>query len=197
MRRVFQHEGLPRIDGTDYKHTIIRVTMKDGGTFALDMTGAQYGWSEPVTPWQLYSTSRVREIKEVTPFGGTRVSYKRAHNDSKHREWIHGMMENFAEIVDHAVAQWVSGNLSSHELLRLPEHEFQKRRASLVDAIDGFMHRYKAFQESLGGFNVSGSFMHKVPDRKFTSSALGSVSPAALDLLKDGVRGSSLFTPRG
>ena len=188
--------GRTGVDGTDYVHTIIRVTLKNGESYAVDIAGAQYGWHEPVTPWQLYNASRVREIKDVPPFGGTRASYKtRVNNMSEQRKWIHSIKENFAERVDCALAWWQRGNILSIDLLRLPEHEFQKRQTSLLSCVDDFMQRYKTFQDSYGGFNVSGDFKHGGFDRDFTSSALGTVNPDGLALFTPIV--DSTITMRG
>lgn len=176
MRQVYGGEGPPVIDGTDYAHTIIRVTTMNGETYALDMAGAQYGWYEPVTPWQSYNTSRVREIKDVVPFGGTRVFCKtRADNTGGQHKWVHGIKEGFAKSVDEAVEWWQRRNIPSSDLLRLPEHEFQKRRGSLIDTVDEFLQLYKAIQESNGGFTVREGFKHGGYDRKFTSFALGTI----------------------
>lgn len=42
-------------------HTVWKITLKrGGGTFALDLAGAQYGYYQPVTPWSEYMTSRVQ-----------------------------------------------------------------------------------------------------------------------------------------
>ena len=172
--------------------------MKNGETYALDMAGAQYGWHESVTPWQLYNTSRVRGIKDVLPFGGTRVFCKtRADNMGGQRKWIHTIKENFAESVDNAMAKWQRSNVSSSDLLRLPEHEFQKEQASLLNAVDDFLHRRKVCQEAHDIFNVSEGFKHGIYDREFTSSALGSVSPEGGATLSDGLIAGARKTPDG
>lgn len=187
------------IDATDYAHTIIRVTMKNGEMYALDMAGAQYGWHEPVTPWQLYNTTRVRDIRNVVPFGGTRAFCKmRANKMNEQRQWQHNIKQNFAESVDDAVATWQKGNVALIDLLHLPEHEFQQRRSSLLDTVDEFMQRYKAFQESNGGFNVKAGFMHGYIDREITSSAFANYSVKdTLTFFKDGVIPNSGTTARG
>ena len=169
LRRVVPNEGRNRIDATDYAHTVIRVTVKNGDVYVLDMAGAQYGWHEPVIPWQLYSASRVRGIKSVVPFGETRVFCKqRAQNLSEQQNWIHSIKESFAESVDDAVAKWQMANISSSDLLRLPDQEFLERQASLLDAVDGFMQQYKTFSESQGNYNISQGFQHGGLDRKIT-----------------------------
>lgn len=171
MKSVYPGEGALRVDGTDYAHTIIRVTMMNGETYALDMAGAQYGWHESVTPWQLYNAARVREIKIVMPFGDTKVLYKvRANDDGKQRQRIQEIIDNFAEVVDDAVVWWQRKNIALIDLLRLPEHEFKSKRAFLLDAIEENMQRYKAFGESQGAFEVKEGFNHEAFDRNLISA---------------------------
>ena len=59
-----------RIDATDYFHSVLRVTLKHGDKYILDLTGAQYGWQEIVTPYDIYQQSKIRLIEEVLPFWG-------------------------------------------------------------------------------------------------------------------------------
>ena len=137
LRRVYPSvEGFPRNDGTDYFHAVLRVTMMDGQKYVLDMSGAQYGWQEPVMSWELYSTSRVREIKEEAPFGKTReFCKKRAKSMGPQCEWIQRIGEGFAKNLEEALKSWQKDNkISTVDLLRLPEPEFQKQQASLLDA---------------------------------------------------------------
>ena len=174
LKRAYPGEGTLTIDGTDYTHTVIRITTGSGGTYALDMAGAQYGWHEAIIPWELYSASRIREIKGVVPFGETRVfCKKRAKDMGERQEWIHSIKGCFAQHVDGAVAWWQRDNISSNELLRLPEDEFQKRKASLLGCISEFMQRYKSFQESKDGFVCQVGPKYGVFDREFTSSVRG------------------------
>lgn len=43
-------------------HDLVRVTLPCGLQFALDATGAQYGWREVLSPWPAYKTHRVRLV---------------------------------------------------------------------------------------------------------------------------------------
>ena len=166
--------------------------MKDGETYVLDMTGAQYGWYEAVTSWPLYNASRVRSCREVLTFGGTRVFCKaRAVKFGGQQQWIRGIKEQFAKTVDGAVDRWQKDHISLTELLRLPERDFQKSQASLVDAIETLLQRHKNLQEAQGSFNVTGGFKEGAHDRVFTSSARGFVSPEALASLNNGLTGGS------
>lgn len=165
---MYPNEGF---DGTDYSHTVIRVTVKNGDVYVLDMAGAQYGWHEPVIPWPLYNASRVRDIKDVLPFGGTTQIYRtRATETGGQFQWVVGIMEIFAVEVVVAVVGWQGHNISLSDLLRLPEHEFQKKRTSLISYVDDNLQRSKAFRESRGDFEISGGFKPGI-ERKFTNSS--------------------------
>ena len=196
--RMYASEGLSTIDHTDYPHTLVRVTLKNGESYAVDMAGAQYGWHEPVTPWQLYENSRVRKMYQVVSFGGTRVYCKeRADSMGGEQKRAHAIKDNFGEKVDEALAWWQRANISSSDLLCLPEHAFPKRKASLLACIDEFLQRYKAFQESCGMFDIGGGSKHGGLDREITSFAPGSVSLEGLAFLTDRMTANSRITPRG
>lgn len=174
LKQVYPGAGLPIIDGTDYAHTIIRITTKHDETFALDMAGAQYDWDGVIIPWKLYVNMRVREIREVMPFGQTKVFCKmRAEAMGAQFKWIHGIKDNFAKNMDDAITWWQRGHLPTTKLLRLPEQDFQREQASLLETVDKFLQLYKTMQDSQGAFEVKGGFKYGMHDRKFTSAALG------------------------
>jgi hypothetical protein len=46
----------------DFRHTLWNVELKySKENYALDLTGAQYGFHEPVVPWTVYAKFRIRE----------------------------------------------------------------------------------------------------------------------------------------
>ena len=174
LKRVYSGQGPLMIDGTDYAHTVIRITMKNGEVYAFDMTGAQYGWDECITPWNLYSNSRIRELMEIVPFGETKVRYKmKANNTGGQSKWIRQIKDCFARYVECAMTLWQRDNISMTSLLRLPEAEFQRKQAYLLDAVEDAMQRTKAILESHGGLEVKAGFKPWIPDRKFTSVTPG------------------------
>ena len=158
-------------------HKVIRVTTRSGESYALDMAGAQYGCDEPILPWKLYTVLRVREIREVVPFGQTKVFCKiRANLMGEQCKWIQCIHENFAENVEGDITWWQRGKISTSKLLRLPEQEFKQRQASLLGVVDQFSKLCKALQESKGAFEVKGGFIHGAYDRTFSSAAPGIIS---------------------
>ena len=63
-------------DATTYIHNVLRVTMKNGEVFALDITGSQFGWCDSILSWPSFFDSRVRTIKEIRAFGTTARTVK-------------------------------------------------------------------------------------------------------------------------
>jgi hypothetical protein len=47
---------------TANRHVVIRATLPSGDQVALDPTGAQFGWSEIISPWATYATSRIQQM---------------------------------------------------------------------------------------------------------------------------------------
>jgi hypothetical protein len=52
----------------DFLHEVLQVRLHSGEVYAIDFTGAQYGWYEPITEWERYSL-RCTLITRITPFG--------------------------------------------------------------------------------------------------------------------------------
>ena len=150
--------GPPEIDSAVYRHSVLRVTMKDGQTYALDLAGAQYGWQETVMTWERYSAARVRKKISAVPFGETRVSFGiEATSTGGNFEWMHRVSQAFSKTVEEALVSWQTANISLVDLLRLPASpEFQEKQSSLLETVDESLHRYRTLQESQGGSEVRG-----------------------------------------
>ena len=171
LLRVYSNEGNLNIDATDYRHKIIKIVTKTGEIYALDMTGAQYGWTECILPWKIYVESRVRELKDAVPFGGTKVwGNMMAKETGGQYQRVHNIRVFFAQVVDAAVMLWQRGNILTTDLFRLPEQDFQKKEASLLDAVEELLQMEKAFQESQGSFQCKGRLTGGF-EKEFTSVA--------------------------
>lgn len=63
-----------------FEHEVIKITLHSGETYALDLSSAQYGYFEPIVPWDSYVASRVENwvIREelYDHFGGRRKHYE-------------------------------------------------------------------------------------------------------------------------
>ena len=185
MRWLYPTAGAPpEIDSTVYDHSVLRVTMKDGQSYALDLAGAQYGWQESVMTWERYSASRVQKKTSSVPFGETRVFCGIvATSTGGHHEWMHRVSQTFAKTVEEALVSWRTANISLVDLVRLPaESEFQEKQSSLLDTVDKLLQRYRTLQESEGGCEVKVGFkpsnVHYIGS-EYNSEALESGSEEA------------------
>jgi hypothetical protein len=55
-------------DFQDYRHILLRVELTGGEEYAIDLSGAQYGYYEPITPWNVYRDTRVANIVFIPIF---------------------------------------------------------------------------------------------------------------------------------
>jgi len=52
----------------DFLHEVLQVRLQSGEVYAIDLTGAQYGWYEPITEWNRFNL-RCSEITRITVLG--------------------------------------------------------------------------------------------------------------------------------
>ena len=157
-----------RIDVTDYFHSVLRITLKNGDKYILDLTGAQYGWQEIVTPYDIYQQSKIRLIEQVLPFGGTRQYCKeRAENAGGMAEWHHRVDSSFETVLNGLLKLWQQGNMSLSTLLRLPDDQFRKKQAELLELLETRLQTYKKLTTEMGAFDLKGDIIIGGPDRKF------------------------------
>jgi hypothetical protein len=64
-----------RVHPDGLSHNLYRVTLKNGEKWAIDVTGAQFGYPEPLCPWQDYIMTRVKKIKKEQAFGAVRRDF--------------------------------------------------------------------------------------------------------------------------
>lgn len=56
---------------SDNVHHILRVTLRDNSTWAVDLAGAQHGQHKPVLPFSDYDEVYIAKILETRPFGAS------------------------------------------------------------------------------------------------------------------------------
>lgn len=153
LRRGFTN-GI--FDWTNYKHAILKVTLKNDAQYALDITGAQYGWSEAVLPWNTYANSRIQRIVETLKFGHAQgeLSKRTAQNGGK-MPWIDGIFNSFAQAFDVAVVNFHKSGMTSNELLVLPEADHKTGRALLLNHIRHLLEDFKEYAEKQEMFKVN------------------------------------------
>ena len=120
LAQVFQINGEETIDRTNYKHAILKITLKNMEQYALDLTCAQYGWPESIMPWDAYEVSRIQSIVKTSEFGSGQKDFRAG--PSQNGRLIHiqyGIMDEFGRAVDNAVNEYRAGPSQSGRLIHI------------------------------------------------------------------------------
>ena len=169
--RLLPADDTGTVDAHDYSHSVIRITLKNGEKYILDLTGAQYGWQETVTPYDIYQQAKIRLIKKVSPFGYTRQFCKVVENMDGISKWHHDVDVGFETVLNDILITWQHENMSLSTLLRLPDDQFEKQQAGLLETLEGGMQEYKQFMTESGAFDLEGGIKIGGLDRKFKDLA--------------------------
>ena len=126
-------------DNAEYEHEIMKVTLKSGEVYAIDITGAQHGYYDAVYLWDQYLQTRVKTVGKVMSFGSLKAKYCGP-------EWcdlpgcngaIKRVHKAFAEAFDHAVGEWQKKGVKVAEMLRMGEEAFVRTREELIGYVAG------------------------------------------------------------
>jgi hypothetical protein len=136
---------LVAVDGTEdrrkYRHILLRVKLKNGEEYALDLAGAQYGYYEPVTPWVIYETSRIAMNYGTLDnldmvWGSGKAKLLKRIEERKGTATGNVLIINSATsaIMMIATREWeAKSNISTGKLLILPQKDFEQKGQELVN----------------------------------------------------------------
>ncbi|KAF7555283.1 hypothetical protein G7Z17_g2334 [Cylindrodendrum hubeiense] len=121
-----------------FGHNLLRVKLTTGEIFAIDFTGAQFGWRDQLYTWDTYVQHRVKEFNSLEPLGGAKqqdsMVYCRISPTS-----IGGASRAFrTDVVNEGLVKGLVTYFVQHEttvkkLLSLPPSLFVRERAQLVN----------------------------------------------------------------
>lgn len=129
---------------------MINATLKDGHQYAVDVTGAQFGWFDPVLAWEEYLEKRAESVERIMAFGNALVLMNT-------RCWREGWMGKLMRLnrvatqaMDTAIEEWTETNgLSLAAMLRLPEAQYLKKRTEMLDTIEEALRSFKAGNQDM------------------------------------------------
>lgn len=140
-----------------YTHTVLRVTMKSGEDFAVDLTHWQYGWPEVVQPWNKYFHSKVHSTDKYESFDeGT----NRTDESKEKKKETHGIaklqdncrlavIQRLSEILPkkdrsgRSLIHWLHADTRAMERLRVTV------RQETQEVVDGFHRVYREKIEAM------------------------------------------------
>jgi hypothetical protein len=133
--RAISRKYYQRIDPPLLSHLVLQLTLNSGRQFVVDITGAQYGFHDPVISWKKFTADRMAKITMEKPFGWMKER-------SKDTDWLeHGFWKhiNMYPVTDEAVKvldDWlVSNMLTSKRLLRTSSAVYERQSAILFSHI--------------------------------------------------------------
>ena len=151
-----------RIDATDYRNLVLKITVGNGEQYAIDMTGAQFGWTEAILHWNFYSASRIRptaEGEKVMSFGQTKTNLREfCLKAGRERERTYKIYEDFGKVLDGLFAQIEADGIlpKISALVRLPEVDFKAQQEELLYTVRHHLERVKALFEEQGSLKIAG-----------------------------------------
>ena len=135
--------------GVDIQHEIIKLTLRSGEKYAFDVSGFQYGYPSPVTPWNVYERERVFEMISMDPapkseklirvddfsfeymvnYANRVIATKQSHRN---------ISEQVMETANFHVLEWqADSKVSIEELWNLRRDKFEVSMANLINFVDG------------------------------------------------------------
>ncbi len=134
------------INNMDYiSHEIIKVTLRSGEVFAVDITGAQYGYHEPVTPWTKYEQERIFcAISAVDPYPSSKLLQIDDYNLQELKYFYklaegpkpHVFMTALAIMKWHILGWQKHENMSLKKWWALPEETLRMKLNDLIHFIE-------------------------------------------------------------
>ena len=138
----------------DFTHRILRIELKTGEIFAVDLSGAQYGYRETVMPWISYLQSRLgtssEDGVELHPLGKTLEITQVASAGPGLFGIIMRLSYDYAQVVNAAYTEF-DQHCPLEQMFKLPQKEFERKRDQLLSSIAVALKNYNGKGENGGG----------------------------------------------
>ena len=142
------------------RHCIFRVILRTDEIYAFDLSGAQFGYRETVSPWESYLQLRgVRHSEESIRFRPFGYKLNNVHGASNGVGLFAITMRyniDFAKAAAFACEEFGSaeGHIPLSEMLKLPPKAYEHQRADLISFIAKALEVFNA--EAKKRFRVTG-----------------------------------------
>jgi hypothetical protein len=148
-------------------HEVLKLKLRSGEAFAIDLAGAQYGYHEPVMSWQDYEQERIlqifrsgrgpkpREMLQIHDYRPrTLISFVEKMTQPKSKGRM--VLGDHLEAMNYFMLEWqLDGKLSIKNVLALPERDFVRKQANLIDFIDWKLHNGKKPYFTVNGSHLA------------------------------------------
>lgn len=140
--------------GQDYVvHSLLKVTLKSGEEYAMDLSSAQFGYDHSVDPWESYCVDRGYEIEAVYGFGYHAALFQ-DHGGLRpsqvNNKLVHSM--------DDEMTEWEKSHIHLSDLLKQSQATFSTSSEAL------HQHVLNRLQSEFEAMHAPGAPLHKFED---------------------------------
>ena len=120
-----------------YNHAVIKLTLNNGEQYALDISGAQFGYRTPLIPWTQYFDSRVDSVTQTKHLGDHRRRSKfLVKPDEEGNGGVKACNEEVAEVINTAIEEWQKKDIKLKDMLRLQDSAFTSKQEEFLRSIE-------------------------------------------------------------
>jgi len=115
-------------------HSVLRVTLKDMSTWAVDVAGAQHGQLNAIVPFADYDRRFIAKNLGICPYGKNAVDVDTPVLTGNARDTVVTMQ--LGELRSHQadeLAEWEYHNVTVRKLLKAKHEEYQSLKTDLVE----------------------------------------------------------------
>ncbi|KAF7898181.1 hypothetical protein EAF00_004627 [Botryotinia globosa] len=115
-------------DHAHYVHSVFKVTPQNcADVYCLDLSGVQFGYYNPVTPWSEYFVDRISSITSCHPSGTDKAMLLSRKQDNSLLDFLHRILGGCSRRTSIAMDAWESKSTLS-TFLRFPQGQFEKEK---------------------------------------------------------------------
>ncbi|KAI0198554.1 hypothetical protein F4808DRAFT_472679 [Astrocystis sublimbata] len=122
------------------RHTVLCATLKSGEQFAIDVTGAQFGWRETVAPWGVWVSHRVAGKPCFEPFGSSQQTMQMIYpyRASQHLNYSESQLSTLVKDMQVAIQNKMDEHNapSAIELYKLHETAFDLCKNAMLSVAE-------------------------------------------------------------
>ncbi|KAF7929591.1 hypothetical protein BELL_0068g00250 [Botrytis elliptica] len=134
-------------DHAHYIHSIFKITLRNrGGVYCLDLSGAQFGYYNPVTPWSEYFVNRISSVTSCNPSGTGKALLLGREQDNSLLDLLYRVLEGCSRRTPIAMEAWESKFMPLSTFLRLPQGQVVKEKSIMCYV---FRFHYFKFRENI------------------------------------------------
>jgi hypothetical protein len=120
-------------------HNLYRVTLKNGEVWAIDTTGAQYGYADPLCPWRDFEQHRSSKINRECEFGYIRHQVFQKFGMFPARQMVAQKVEkqDLVKALEEKIPAWAQeygGKLNA--ILRGSDAAFKQAKNRFLDQLE-------------------------------------------------------------